>query len=71
MQTLILLNLRKIRKLVNFMRIPFRPIVNTYFWFNVNTDSGLIVNTFRAISGMGVHRPGITVHVEPETLPTH
>ena len=43
MQTLILLNLRKIRKLVNFMRIPLRPIVNTYFWFNVNTDSGLEV----------------------------
>jgi hypothetical protein len=29
------------------------------------------VNTFRVFSGMGVHHPGITVHVQPESLSTH
>jgi len=41
------------------------------FWLNVNTHSGLIVNTFRAISGLAVHPPEIPVHVQPESLSTH
>ena len=33
------------------------------FWLNVNT--------FREISGIGVHDAGKAVHVTPESLPTH